>query len=47
MKCGMLDPDEKDKDGLPLTARAVFIIGPNKLLRWSILYPATVGRNFT
>jgi len=43
---GMLDPDEKDKDNLPLTARAVFIIGPDKKLKLSILYPATTGRNF-
>ncbi|KAL0966273.1 hypothetical protein UPYG_G00293230 [Umbra pygmaea] len=43
---GMLDPDEKDKDGLPLTARCVFIIGPDKRLKLSLLYPATTGRNF-
>ncbi|XP_041861928.1 peroxiredoxin-6 [Melanotaenia boesemani] len=44
---GMLDPDEKDKDGLPLTARCVFVIGPDKKLKLSILYPATTGRNFS
>ncbi len=44
---GMLDPDEKDKAGVPLTARAVFIIGPDKRLKLSILYPATTGRNFS
>lgn len=42
----MLDPEEKDKDGIPLTARAVFIIDNKKKMRLSILYPATVGRNF-
>uniref|UniRef100_A0A7S0RJK0 Peroxiredoxin n=1 Tax=Pyramimonas obovata TaxID=1411642 RepID=A0A7S0RJK0_9CHLO len=42
---GMLDPDEKF-EGLPMACRAVFIIGPDKTLKLSILYPATTGRNF-
>jgi len=46
VKFGMLDADEKDKKGMPLTARAVFIIGPDKKLKLSLLYPATTGRNF-
>jgi 1-Cys peroxiredoxin 6 len=43
---GMMDPDEKDAKGMPLTCRAVFVIGPDKRLKLSILYPATTGRNF-
>ncbi|XP_046999077.1 peroxiredoxin-6 [Schistocerca americana] len=46
VQLGMLDPDERDKDGLPLTCRAVFVISPTKRLKLSILYPATTGRNF-
>uniref|UniRef100_A0A671V3R9 Peroxiredoxin-6 n=1 Tax=Sparus aurata TaxID=8175 RepID=A0A671V3R9_SPAAU len=46
VKLGMLDPDERDKDGMPLTARCVFVVGPDKKLKLSILYPATTGRNF-
>lgn len=46
VQLGMLDPDELDKDGIPLTARCVFVIGPDKKMKLSILYPATTGRNF-
>uniref|UniRef100_A0A7M4E797 Peroxiredoxin 6 n=1 Tax=Crocodylus porosus TaxID=8502 RepID=A0A7M4E797_CROPO len=46
VQLGMLDPDERDKDGMPLTARVVFIFGPDKKLKLSVLYPATTGRNF-
>ncbi|CAH1785334.1 unnamed protein product [Owenia fusiformis] len=46
VQLGMVDPDEKDAAGLPLTCRAVFIIGPDKKLKLSMLYPATTGRNF-
>merc|ERR1712061_286610 len=43
---GMMDPDEKDAKGMPLTCRAVFVVGPGRKLMLSILYPATTGRNF-
>lgn len=46
VQLGMLDPMEKDSNGLPLTCRAVFLVDPKKKLRMSILYPATSGRNF-
>ncbi|XP_063802936.1 peroxiredoxin-6-like isoform X2 [Pseudophryne corroboree] len=46
VQLGMLDPDEKDNDGMPVTARCVFVIGPDKKMKLSILYPATTGRNF-
>lgn len=46
VELGMLDPDERDSQGMALTARCVFVIGPDKKLKLSILYPATTGRNF-
>ncbi|GBG28652.1 Peroxiredoxin-6 [Hondaea fermentalgiana] len=46
LKLGMLDPAELDAEGIPLTARAVFIVNPAFKLALSLLYPATTGRNF-
>jgi 1-Cys peroxiredoxin 6 len=43
---GMLDEVVKDGQGVPLTARAVYVVGPTKKMMLSILYPATTGRNF-
>ena len=46
VKFGMLDPDELNSEGMPLTARAVYIIGPDRKVKALIVYPATSGRNF-
>lgn len=46
VRLNMLDKDEINKEGIPLTCRAVFVVDANKKLRLSLLYPATTGRNF-
>jgi alkyl hydroperoxide reductase subunit AhpC len=33
---GMIDPELKDAEGLPLTCRSVFIVGPDKKLKLSL-----------
>ncbi|KAK4689410.1 glutaredoxin/glutathione-dependent peroxiredoxin, partial [Tremellales sp. Uapishka_1] len=46
---GMLDNLDKtnvDKKGLPFTVRTVFIIDPNAVIRLTLAYPASTGRNF-
>jgi 1-Cys peroxiredoxin 6 len=45
-RLGILDPDELDPQGSSLAARSVLILGPDKKLKASILYPASTGRNF-
>ncbi|KAL3186120.1 hypothetical protein MRX96_028244 [Rhipicephalus microplus] len=37
VQLGMLDPIDKDTEGIPLTCRAVFIIAPDKKLKLSML----------
>ena len=46
LSLGMIDPNEVDSAGAALTARALFLIGPDKKLKMSLVYPATTGRNF-
>ena len=40
------DPDELNDKGMPLTARVVYVIGPDHKVKALIVYPATSGRNF-
>ena len=42
----MLDPVEKDGEGKSFAARAVFVVGPDRTLKLSVLYPSSTGRNF-
>ncbi len=39
------DATNVDDKGVQLTIRSVFIIDPTKTIRWTITYPASVGRN--
>ncbi|PQM43272.1 1-Cys peroxiredoxin [Prunus yedoensis var. nudiflora] len=41
----MVDPDMKDSSGNPVPSRALHIVGPDKKVKLSFLYPATTGRN--
>ena len=43
---GMLDDDEKDDKGLPVTVRKVFIIGPDRKIKATLSYPTVAGRYF-
>ncbi|KAJ4828318.1 1-Cys peroxiredoxin [Turnera subulata] len=41
----MVEPDEKDSSGHNLPSRALHIVGPDKKIKLSFLYPACTGRN--
>ena len=43
---GMLDQDNKDAKGLPMTVRSVFVLDASHKVRLIITYPASTGRNF-
>ncbi|KAH9921484.1 cysteine peroxiredoxin [Epithele typhae] len=40
------DATNRDNKGLPFTIRTVFIIDPKKVVRLTLSYPASTGRNF-
>ncbi|KAG6900907.1 hypothetical protein C0993_004344 [Termitomyces sp. T159_Od127] len=40
------DATNRDAKGLPFTIRTVFIIDPKKVIRLTVSYPASTGRNF-
>ncbi|KAL6959366.1 1-Cys peroxiredoxin [Sarracenia purpurea var. burkii] len=44
-KLNMVDPEQKDTEGNPVPSRALHIVGPDKKIKLSFLYPATTGRN--
>ncbi|XP_024986687.1 1-Cys peroxiredoxin [Cynara cardunculus var. scolymus] len=41
----MVDPDERDSSGDIVPSRALHIVGPDKKIKLSFLYPASTGRN--
>ncbi|XP_048135461.1 1-Cys peroxiredoxin [Rhodamnia argentea] len=41
----MVDADEKDASGKEVPSRALHIVGPDKKIKLSFLYPASTGRN--
>jgi len=40
------DATNRDAKGLPFTVRTVFVIDPKKIIRLTVSYPASTGRNF-
>jgi len=40
------DATNRDGKGLPFTIRTVFVIDPKKVIRLTVSYPASTGRNF-
>jgi len=43
---GMLDQDNLNAAGLPMTVRSVFIVDPSKKVKLILTYPASTGRSF-
>jgi len=40
------DATNVDAKGIPFTVRTVFVIDPKKVIRLTVSYPASTGRNF-
>ena len=40
------DATNRDAKGIPFTVRTVFVIDPKKVIRLTVSYPASTGRNF-
>jgi alkyl hydroperoxide reductase subunit AhpC len=40
------DVTNRDTKGIPFTVRTVFVIDPKKVIRLTVSYPASTGRNF-
>jgi len=45
VKLGILDPEHRGMDGLPLTVRGTFILKPDKTIASMMVYPHSAGRN--
>ncbi|XP_046403990.1 peroxiredoxin-6-like [Ischnura elegans] len=45
VKLDMLDEEQKDDTEAGLTVRALYIVGPDKKLKLSMVYPFSTGRN--
>jgi alkyl hydroperoxide reductase subunit AhpC len=43
---GILDANNKNAKGLPMTVRSVYILKPDKTIALMMTYPASTGRNF-
>lgn len=43
---GMIDPELKDEEGLPLTCRSVFIVGECKLVLLAVLPPLPMAQYY-
>mmetsp|Transcript_29705 Transcript_29705/g.44051 ORF Transcript_29705/g.44051 Transcript_29705/m.44051 type:complete len:414 (+) Transcript_29705:97-1338(+) len=46
VELGILDEDVKDEDGLPVTARSVYVLTPSNKIALITTYPTTLGRNW-